>query len=194
MEFLKELLGEELYKQVEEKLKGNDKVKLANLATGEYVAKAKFDATESSLKELKSQVEERDKQLKDLKKNVGDNEELKTKLSELEEANKKTKEEYESKLQAQAFEHALDGKLIASKVKNPKAVKALLDLEKVSQDGENLIGLEEQLTALKASDNYLFEVEGDTGEGTNPGDTKNPAGELTDDERSAMWGGVPLIK
>ena len=43
MEFLKEILGEELYSQVEAKLKGNDKVKLANLASGEYVSKSKFD-------------------------------------------------------------------------------------------------------------------------------------------------------
>ena len=35
MEFLKEFLGDDLYTQVEAKLKGNDKVKLANLASGE---------------------------------------------------------------------------------------------------------------------------------------------------------------
>ena len=39
MEFLKKILGEELYAQVAAKLEGNDSVKLANLATGEYVSK-----------------------------------------------------------------------------------------------------------------------------------------------------------
>lgn len=43
MEFLKEILGDDLYTQVETKLKGNDKVKLANLASGEYVSKSKYD-------------------------------------------------------------------------------------------------------------------------------------------------------
>ena len=43
MEFLKEFLGDELYAQVEAKLKGNDKVKIANLASGEYVSKSKYD-------------------------------------------------------------------------------------------------------------------------------------------------------
>ena len=41
MEFLKEALGEDLYKQVEEKLKDNKDIKLANLASGDYVSKQK---------------------------------------------------------------------------------------------------------------------------------------------------------
>ena len=49
MEWLKEFLGDELYSQVEAKLKGNDKVKLANLASGEYVSKSKFDDKEKEL-------------------------------------------------------------------------------------------------------------------------------------------------
>ena len=36
MEFLKEILGEELYAQVAAKLEGNKTVKLANLASGDY--------------------------------------------------------------------------------------------------------------------------------------------------------------
>lgn len=52
MEFLKELLGEELYSQIESKINehnGNEankdkQVKLGNLATGEYVSKGKFDS------------------------------------------------------------------------------------------------------------------------------------------------------
>lgn len=52
MDFLKAILGEELYKQVETAINahnGNEAnkdklIKLANLATGEYVGKGKFDA------------------------------------------------------------------------------------------------------------------------------------------------------
>jgi len=42
--------------------------------------------------------------------------------------------------------------------KNPKAVKALLNLEAVSVDGENLIGFADQIEKLKKSDAYLFEI------------------------------------
>ena len=52
MEFLKEILGEELYSQVESKINeynGADanrekQIKLANLGSGEYVGKGKFDS------------------------------------------------------------------------------------------------------------------------------------------------------
>ena len=37
MEFLKQYISPELYAQLEEELKGNDKVKLGNLADGSYV-------------------------------------------------------------------------------------------------------------------------------------------------------------
>ena len=43
-----------------------------------------------------------------------------------------------------------------AKAKNPKAVKALLDTSTVKIVDGKLIGLDEQLTALKTSDDYLF--------------------------------------
>jgi hypothetical protein len=67
---LKEALGEELYNQVTEKLKGNDKIKLANLADGGYVGKEKFDASESTIADLKQQLTDRDKDIKELKESI----------------------------------------------------------------------------------------------------------------------------
>ena len=43
MEFLKGVLSEETYTKLEAELKDKKDVKLGNLATGEYVNKAKFD-------------------------------------------------------------------------------------------------------------------------------------------------------
>jgi len=56
-------------------------------------------------------------------------------------------------------EHALDSALRAGKAKNPKFVKAALDMEKIKLDGDKLLGLDDQLTALKTSDPYLFDAE-----------------------------------
>jgi hypothetical protein len=63
MEFLKEALGDELYNQVAAKLKGNDKIKLANLADGGYVGKEKFDASETTVADLRKQLTDRERTL-----------------------------------------------------------------------------------------------------------------------------------
>jgi hypothetical protein len=47
MEFLKQYLGDELYAQVAEKLTGNDKVKLANLADGALLDMGKISLDDS---------------------------------------------------------------------------------------------------------------------------------------------------
>jgi hypothetical protein len=60
MEFLKDVLGEELYNQVAEKLKGNEKIKLANLAEGQYVDKKKFDEADTERKRLADELKKVD--------------------------------------------------------------------------------------------------------------------------------------
>jgi len=62
------VLGEELYNQVAAKLNGNDKIKLANLADGQYVGRDKFDALDTTRKGLKEQLDDRDQQLEALRK------------------------------------------------------------------------------------------------------------------------------
>lgn len=51
MEFLKSIFGDAAltYDQLAEKLKGSTDVKLANLASGQYVDKGKFDAAQTEL-------------------------------------------------------------------------------------------------------------------------------------------------
>ena len=58
-------------------------------------------------------------------------------------------------------EHALDAALRDGKAKNPKLVKAALDMEKIKLDGDKLYGLDDQVEALKKSDPYLFEEQED---------------------------------
>lgn len=106
---------------------------------------------------LKTQIGERDTQLEELKKI--DAEGLQQKITELQGANETTKSEYEEKLHNQAFDFKLQQALTGAKVRNPKAVKALLDTEKIKLDGEKLLNLDDQLAGLKESDAYLFESE-----------------------------------
>lgn len=150
---LKKLLGDELYNQLMEKL-GDKKVVIFN--EGDMLSKEEVANIIEENKQYKTQLEERDLQFKELKVNAIGNEQLISKITELENLNKATKEEYEAKIITIKKDTAIDLKLKDEKAKNTKAVKALLDLTKVTLDGEKLIGLDEQVKSLKETDSYLF--------------------------------------
>lgn len=171
---LKKLLGEELFNQVQLKLKeAEGDVKLL-VNDGNYIPRErlnekteKITLLEGQLEESKKQIAERDNQLEQLKNDSQAGEQLKSRITELETQNKKTAEEYEdkikqqdeeyqTKLEKQKFDSALELALRDGKAKNPKAVKALLDTEKIKLDGDKLLGFEDQLKTLKEKDSYLF--------------------------------------
>jgi len=109
--------------------------------------------------DLKGQLADRDKQLDSLKDKAKGNDDLSAEIERLKQENADKTAELQGKLEKQAFEFSLDKALAAAKVRNPKAVKALLDTEKIQLDGEKLLHLDDQLAALKESDAYLFDTE-----------------------------------
>lgn len=117
----------------------------------------KVDGLETQIEDYKQQLSDRDTQLEELKK--VDAEGMQAKIDELQQTNETQKTEYEQKLQQKEFDHKLENTLSNAKVKNTKAVKALLDMDTIKLDGDNLKGLDDQLKALKESDAYLFEQE-----------------------------------
>ena len=56
MEFLKPVLGDALYEQVQRKLEGQKDIKLANLALGQYVDKRKFKAKAAALEKAEEKA------------------------------------------------------------------------------------------------------------------------------------------
>lgn len=163
---LKELLGEELHKQFMEKV--GDK-KIAIVSDGNWFPKEKFDAVNNDNKELKGQLKQRDTQLEDLKTKATGNEALTQQLNDLKTQNEKAATEYQQKLDSQAFDHALDRAITGAKGKNPKAIKALLDTEKLKLDGEKILGFDDQIKGLKESEKYLFDEQSSNNRGANPG-------------------------
>ena len=95
--------------------------------------------------------------LKELKK--VDAQELQTKIAELEEKNKTLQAESESKLLETRKNLMLENSLMKANVKNSKAIKGMLELDKITIDGDELTGLDDQIKALKESDSYLFNIE-----------------------------------
>lgn len=90
MEFLKELLGAELFAQVESKINehnGNEankdkQVKIGNLGTGEYVGKGKYDALQELVNSKETELASANDLIAQLKKATKDDEGLQKKIGE----------------------------------------------------------------------------------------------------------------
>ena len=94
MEFLKEILGDDLYKQIEEKINahnGNEankdkQIKIGNLGSGEYVGKGKHDSEIEKLNALLSgkdtELQTANNLIADLQKATKGNEEMQGKFTE----------------------------------------------------------------------------------------------------------------
>jgi len=160
---LNEILGEHFKHMPEDIQKKYKDIDLVD--SSGYVEKSELETANKTIKQYKKDIEKRDKDLTDLQSKVKDNEELNTEIENLKKANKKTSEDYEAKLTQLNFDTKFEKALGAYKPKNAKALKALLDMEKVKLDGEDFLGLEEQVKVLKESDSYLFaeETPGGTG-------------------------------
>ncbi|NFR85390.1 MULTISPECIES: phage scaffolding protein [unclassified Clostridium] len=151
---LKEILGES-FSQIPENLKTKyENIDLVDSV--EYVKKSDYDELEKTAKQYKTEIKKRDDDLKDLGAKAKDNEELNKEILRLQGENQKANEDHEAALKQIRFDAALEKKLGDFKPKNLEILKKALEMEKISLDGENLLGLDEQITKLKESDSYLF--------------------------------------
>ena len=88
MDFLKEILGEELFAQFKQKVdayNGDEAnkekpIKLANLGGGDYISKGKYDALQALLTGKEDELKTANTLIDDLKKSNSGNEEFKTRL------------------------------------------------------------------------------------------------------------------
>lgn len=192
---LKEILGEELFKQLpEDKQKEYKDKDLEDVSNGAYIPKQRFDQVNEQAKEYKKQVGERDTQISKLKEEFKDTAGLKEKVTELETANKIQKEAYEKQLSEITFNNALEKSLGDYKIKDSKLIMALIDKDKLKVDGDTVIGLKEQIEPLQKSHDFLFEKEvkgtgsfnSGGGQDPTPGDAGNFASQLGKQKAEAL--------
>jgi hypothetical protein len=153
MDKLKELLGEELFKQVSEKLKDG---KFVFGESDTFIPKSRFDEVNNEKKELKTQLGLRDSQITELQTKFKTNEELAKELDNYKSLNTKAEQEFNTKLQQVKFDYELNQALAKANVRNTKAAKALLELDKIKLENDTLVGLDEQLKVLQEKETYLF--------------------------------------
>ncbi|AQR95557.1 phage scaffolding protein [Clostridium saccharoperbutylacetonicum] len=171
MSKLKEIIGEQAYNALpEDKKKEYDNVDLVNGA--EHVAKKDYETAQATIEQQKKDIEKRDTDIKNIKAKVKDNEELTKEIDILTKANKDDRESFEKKLNEITFNNALGKALGSYNVKDKDLILAKLNLENLKVDGENIIGLKEQIEPLQKSHEYLFEkvINGTGGFGTGGGD------------------------
>lgn len=169
MEFLKAILGDELYAQFAEKLNaynGNEankdkQIKLANLGSGEYVGKGKYDALQAMLDGKETELTTANGLIADLKKGTKGNEELQGKITGYE----TQVQQLQAELEKTKLENAIQLALRDAKAVDPDYLSFKLR-EKYSADeltlDENgkIKGMDDKLAGLKTQFPNQFEGAG----------------------------------
>lgn len=156
---LEDILGEDLYKQVAEKL-GDKEIAIVN--NGLWFPKSKFDAVNEENKGYKKQINDLNQELGKLKGKVEDNEDVEQTIKDLQQQIDNKEKEMASIRKTNAIKFEV---LKA----NPNDVADILphlkqDSITLAEDG-TMTGLEEQLSTLKETKAYLFKEEGPNGTG-----------------------------
>jgi len=173
MDFLKGILGDDLFKQIEAKINehnGNDankdkQIKLGNLGSGEYVAKGKHELDIQKLNDLLSgkdtELETANNLIADLKKGTKGNEDAQKKISGYEtEVENLKKQLQETKIKsavkvALLSEKAVDIDYLTFKI-NEKMQEQNKTLE--LDENDNIKGWDDVLSGLKVQFPQQFET------------------------------------
>lgn len=178
VELLKDVLTDETYAKVVEESKDSE-ISLADISGGDYVSKAKFDSVEGQLTSTKKLLDDKSKEYDDLKAKAGDNAELKKTIDDLKESHQKELDELSNKATADALRSDTQVHIIQTfKPKDIADVMPYIDMDKVSRKDGKLIGVDEQVAAIKESKAYFFEAEDDGNGGNGGSGGGHPAGGL----------------
>ena len=139
----------------------------------DWVPKATYNELSDKHKLSEKQLKEATDQLSGLKDKAGLADEYKAQIDQLTAAQEAEKEGFEKQLVDMRHGYALDEALRGARARNVRAVKAMLDMDRITWEGDAIKGLDEQLKAIRESDGYLFEEQGGTGP-QEPTSTKKP--------------------
>lgn len=158
MEFLKAILGEELYTQFAEKLNAyngdeankDKQIKLANLSGGEYVGKGKYDALQALLDGKTTELDTANGLIAELKKGTKGNEELQGKITGYEGQVAQLQAELEKTKRENAIQLALrDAKAIDPDYLAYKLREKYKPEELTLDENGKIKGIDEKLSGLK---------------------------------------------
>lgn len=126
-------------------------------AVKDYVPKTQLAEVERERDGLKATVAERDTQLETLKKSSGDNEALQKQIADLQKANEDQQKAHDAEIAQLRLDNAVEAAILAAGAKNVKAVRALMDADKLRLEKDGTVtGLSDQIKAIQKSDAYMF--------------------------------------
>ena len=183
MEFLRAILGDkfdefaQLINDHNSKNKGKE-IKLADLGTGEYVSKGKYSALEAEHEDAKEQLKTANSTITTLKKENKDNEELQKTIKTHEATIQTMKQDFDEKIKEMKLTNAINAKLTDTKYADLLVTKFDRSKLTIADDGETVLGIDEQLKTIKEtySDLFTAQVKGKppvNNSGSNPA-VKNP--------------------
>lgn len=141
---------------------------------GNYVTKARFDEVNEKNKTLTTQLSERDASITQLKKDIEDKP-SKEKIEQLEKQLADKDKEHELQLASEVKKVKIISE-IAGKVHDNDLIVNLLNLDEITvNDNGTIIGLNEQLDALKGTKPFLFKDEKPVPSGNNQNNDGNNA-------------------
>lgn len=164
MEFLKDVLGEELYQQFKTKVDAHngdeankDKlIKLANLTSGEYVGKGKYDSLETELNSKVAELTSANSLIEQMKAATSGNEELQSKITEYE----TTITDLNEKLQKTQLENEIKVALLGAKATDIDYLVYKMkenNQELALDENGKVTGIEDMITSLKTQFPNQFE-------------------------------------
>lgn len=134
-------------------------------------AKGELQTYKDKVTELEGKIQTKDGEIASLTKKVGDTDALNQQIAQLTTDKTNLTNELNTKVTKIQKDHAIEGRIRDKKGKNVKAIKALLDDEKITFENNVLGGIDEQLDALATAEDssMLFGDAKSTPAGTHGG-------------------------
>lgn len=159
-----------------------------------YVSKAQFNEKNDAYKQAKLEIENLTNDISTLSEANKANEALQSQIKELQDAATKREADYNENIKNMKIDTAITKALSKSGAMNETILTGLLDRTKIAIGEDNTItGIQEQITALKESDPYLFKqdsikgvVPGDATPKTNDGITKEQFNKMSYLDRAQL--------
>ena len=158
IEVLKDHLSEETYSAVAEELKEKD-IKLADLSSGEYVSKGKYDALETQLNNTQTLLNNKTSELDELMAKAGDNQALKDEIEALKTKSQTDIANLTAQYDAKLKTSAVMAELTKAGANDPADILPHLKMDAITITDNGIVGLSDQLEPIKTAKPYLFKGE-----------------------------------